>query len=150
VRVEERLEELGLDLTEPAGENSKIAPAVQTGHLIFTSLFYSEEKGKFGKDILAAQGYQIAQTVAVQCLGALKVLLNDMDRIERIVQVRVYLNCEPTFTDQVQVFHGATELLLDVFGEKTGWHTRSAVGVAQLHDNAALALEMIVQTSDPG
>lgn len=149
MNVEERLEELGLELSEPSREKSKVAPAVRAGNLVFTSLFYSDEKGKLGRDIAATQGYNIVQSVTVNCLSALKVLIGDLDRITRLVKVQVYINCDPSFTDQIQVFHGATELLLDVFGEEVGWHARSAAGVAQLHDNAAVALEMIVEVSDP-
>lgn len=143
--VEERLEDLGLDLLPASGEKSKVAPAIRTGQLVFTSLFYSEEKGRLGNEITAAQGYQIVQAVTVQCLSALKNLLGDLDLITQVVKIQIYLNSEPAFTDQVQVYHGATELLLDIFGEEIGRGVRSAVGAAALHDNAAVAMEMVVQ-----
>jgi enamine deaminase RidA (YjgF/YER057c/UK114 family) len=150
VQIEERLEDLGLELTALSGEKSKVAPAVRTGNLVFTSMCYSEERGKLGKDISASAGYPIAQGVAVQCLSAIKALIGDLDRISRVVKIQVFVNCEASFTDQVQVFHGATELLLDLFGEEAGWHARSAVGAAQLHDNAAVAMDMVVEIRDQG
>lgn len=145
MNVEERLEDLGLELLPLSGEKSKVAPAIRSGDLVFTSLFYSDEQGKLGNEITAAQGYQIVQAVTIQCLSALKSLLGDLDHITQVIKIQIYLNSDPTFTDQVQVYHGATELLLDIFGEETGRSVRSAVGVAVLHDNAAVAMEMVVQ-----
>lgn len=148
MQVEERLEDLGLELVEPQDDKGKIALAIRSGRLIFTSAHASEEQGKLGGTIATAQGYQEVQEATVRCLSAIKALIGDLDKISRVIKIQVFINCTPDFTEHVQVIHGATELLLDLFGEEVGRHVRSAAGVSQLHDNAAVAIDMIVEVDD--
>ncbi len=147
MQVEERLEDFGVDLEIPGEEKGKTAPAVRSGNLVFTSAYSSDETGKLSADIPATQGYHEVREAAARCLGAVKWLVHDLDKVTRVVKVQVYLNCTSEFTDQVQVIHGATELLLDAFGEDVGWHARSSCGVQQRHDNAAVAVDLIVEVS---
>ena len=148
MQVEERLEDIGIDLEEPGGEKGKTAPALRTGSLVFTSAFSSDEQGKLGGDIPATQGYHEVRDATARCLSAIKTVIGDLDKITQIVKIQVFINCTPEFTDQVQVIHGATELLLDAFGEDIGRHVRSSAGVQQLHDNAVVAVDMIVEVRD--
>ncbi|MBI4550750.1 MAG: RidA family protein [Candidatus Latescibacteria bacterium] len=148
MRVEERLEDLGLELLEPPKEKGKVAAAVRSGNLVFTSGHPSEAKGRLGREVTAAEGYLVAQDAAVRCLSAIKALIGDLDHVTRVVKVTGFVNCTDEFTEHAQVMHGATELLTDLFGEDAGWHVRSVVGVAQLPDNAAVVVEMTVEVSD--
>ena len=148
MRVEERLEELGLDLLPPAPGNNKVAAAVRVGHLVFTSAHPSDERGKLGQEVSHARGYQVAQDATVCCLSSIRTLIGDLDAITRVVKVTGYINTAPGFTDYTQVMHGVTELLLDVFGEDIGSHARSCVGVSELTDNATIEIEMIVEVAE--
>ena len=148
MQVEERLEDLGVDLETPGEDTGKFAPAVRSGNLVFTSAYSSDETGKLGADVPATQGYHEVREAAARCLGAVRSVIGDLDKVSRIVKIQVFLNCTAEFTDQVQVLHGATELIVDAFGEQVGRHARSSAGVLQLHDNATVAVDMIVEVTD--
>lgn len=145
MRVEARLEELGLELLEPPKEKGKLAAAVRSGNLVFTSGHPSETRGKLGRDVTATEGYLVAQDAAVRCLSSIKALIGDLDNVTRVVHILGFVNSTEGFTEHSQVMHGATELFMDIFDEEIGWHARSAVGVSQLPDNAAVEISMIVE-----
>lgn len=148
MKVEERLEDLGLELIEPPKEKGKLAAAVRSGNLVFTSGHTSERRGKLGREVTAAEGYLVAQDAAIRCLSSIKALIGDLDKVTRVVKILGFVNSADGFTEQPQVMHGATELLTDIFGDDVGWHARSAIGVYQLPDNAAVEIEMIVEVQD--
>jgi enamine deaminase RidA (YjgF/YER057c/UK114 family) len=123
---------------------------VQTGNLVFTSghgpgtgegKIY---KSQLGTDAEIEDGYQSARQVAINLIGTLKQALGDLDRIQRIVKVVGFVNSSSTFTDQPAVVNGASDLFVEVFGDK-GKHTRSAVGMAQLPGGIPVEVEMVVE-----
>ena len=153
--VEERLKELGLELPSSAKPMANYVPAVRTGNLIFLSGHGPLEKdrlvtGKLGGDLTVEEGYQAARLTAIGLLGTLKDLIGDLERVRRIVKLLGMVNCDPTFMEQPQVVNGASDLLVEVFGER-GRHARSAVGMNALPVNIAVEIEMIVEVEDePG
>ena len=147
--VEERLKELGLELPSAAKPMANYVPAVRTGNLVFLSGHGPLEKdrlitGKLGSDLTVEEGYQAARLVAVGLLGSLKDLIGDLERVRRIVKLLGLVNSEPTFLEQPQVINGASDLLVEVFGDR-GRHARSAVGTNSLPVNIAVEIEMIVE-----
>jgi enamine deaminase RidA (YjgF/YER057c/UK114 family) len=153
--VEERLKQLGLELPSAATPMANYVPAVRTGNLVFLSGHGPLEKdrlitGKLGSDLTVEEGYQAARLVAIGLLGSLKDVIGDLERVRRIVKLLGLVNSEPTFLEQPQVINGASDLLVEVFGEK-GRHARSAVGTNTLPVNIAVEIEMIVEVEDdPG
>ena len=150
--VEERLKELGLELPSAAKPMANYVPAVRTGNLVFLSGHGPLEKdrlitGKLGSDLTVEEGYQAARLVAVGLLGSLKDLIGDLERVRRIVKLLGLVNSEPTFLEQPQVINGASDLLVEVFGDR-GRHARSAVGTNSLPVNIAVEIEMIVEVED--
>ena len=139
----QRLKELGLDLPVPTP--GKLLPAVQVGDLVFTSGNTSPQKGKVGKDLTVEEAYEGARIAALRCLGAVAETVGNLDRVVRIVKLLGFVNCAEGFSNTPQVIHGATDLLVELFGEKAGRHARSAIGVYQLPGDAAVEVEMIVQ-----
>ena len=131
---------------KPAGN---YVPAVQVGDLIFTSgqIPFKGDKlmalGKVGKEVTPEEAYQCAQQSACNGLGAIKGLIGNLEMIDRIVKVTVFVNSAPGFTAQPAVANGASDFLAKIFGEN-GKHARAAVGVAELPLNAPVELEMIV------
>ncbi|MBW1766418.1 MAG: RidA family protein, partial [Deltaproteobacteria bacterium] len=89
-------------------------------------------------------GYEAAKRVAIGLLGSLKGLIGDLDKVTRIVKLLGMVNCDSTFKDQPQVINGASDFLVDVFGDK-GKHARSAVGMNSLPFDIAVEIEMIVE-----
>jgi len=150
--VEERLKELGVELPSAATPVANYIPAVRSGNLVFLSGHGPLEKnrlitGKLGSDLTVEEGYQAARLVAVGLLGSLKALIGDLERVRRIVKLLGMVNCEPTFMEQPRVINGASDLLVEVFGER-GRHARSAVGMNALPLNISVEIEMIVEVED--
>ena len=151
MQIEKRLEELGISLpSEAATPVANYVTTVQTGNLVFTSghgpgtgegKIY---KSQLGTDAEIEDGYQSARQVAINLIGTLKQALGDLDRIQRIVKVVGFVNSSSTFTDQPAVVNGASDLFVEVFGDK-GKHTRSAVGMAQLPGGIPVEVEMVVE-----
>jgi enamine deaminase RidA (YjgF/YER057c/UK114 family) len=153
--VEERLKELGLELPPAATPVANYVPAVRAGNLVFLSGHGPVGKdrliaGKLGAGLTVEEGYQAARLVALGLLGSLKSLIGDLDRVRRIVKLLGMVNCDPAFMEHPRVVDGASDLLVEVFGEK-GRHARSAVGMNALPFNIAVEIEMIVELEDePG
>lgn len=150
--IEARLKELGLELPSAATPMANYVPAVRSGNLVFLSGHGPLEKdrlitGKLGSDLTVEEGYQAARLVAIGLLGSLKAVVGDLDRVRRIVKLLGLVNCESTFKEQPQVINGASDLLVEVFGEK-GRHARSAVGTNSLPLNIAVEIEMIAEVED--
>jgi len=150
VNIEQKLQEMGLELPVVAKPLASYVPAVATEGYIYTSgqvpmvkgeLKY---KGKVGQDLDETQGYEAAKICALNCLAAVKSVAGSLDNIERIVKVVGFVNSAPGFTMQPKVINGASDLLGQLFGEK-GEHARSAVGVSELPLNAACEVEIIVK-----
>ncbi|HMM19468.1 MAG TPA: RidA family protein [Selenomonadales bacterium] len=149
--VESKLAQMGLSLPAAPKPVATYVPAVLTSDgYVYTSgqipLASGElkYKGKVGKDLDEAQGYEAAKVCVLNCLSVVKAEIGDLDRIERIVKVVGFVNSAPGFSQQPKVVNGASDLLGEVFGEK-GRHARSAVGVCELPLDAACEVEMVVK-----
>ncbi|MEX1327368.1 MAG: RidA family protein [Desulfobacterales bacterium] len=150
MQVEARLKKLGIDLPAAITPVANYVPAVKTGNLIFLSGHGPVKEdgtlitGKVGADLTGEQGYETARRIAIGLLGTLKADIGDLDAIKRIVKLLGFVNCTAEFADQPSVINGASDLLVEVFGEK-GKHARSAVGTNALPFNIAVEIEMIVE-----
>lgn len=145
--VSERLKELGLQLREAPTQRGKLAPAVRTGNLVYTSGATSSLTGKVGTDCTVEQAYEGARDAIIGCLTSVQWLVGDLNKVTRVVKLLGMVNCAEGFYDTPSVIHGATDTLLDIFGPEAGWHARSAIGVYQLPGNAAVEIELIVEVT---
>ena len=149
-KVEDRLESLGLVLPEVPTPLAAYIPAKKTGQVIFTAgqlpILDGELicKGLLGQDVDVEQAYQAARICTLNALAAIKVVVKDLDQIFQVVRVVGYVASTPTFTQQPAIVNGASELLLEIFGE-VGKHARSALGVASLPLNASVEIELTVE-----
>ena len=149
-KVEEKLRELGIHIPEAAKPVAAYVPAKKVGNLIFTAgqlpMVNGElvSKGLLGKDLETEEAYTAARICTINALAAIKSLIGDLDEIQQIVRVVGYVASVPTFTQQPAVVNGASELLLQIFGEN-GIHARSAVGIAVLPMNASVEIELTVE-----
>ena len=144
--IAERLKELGLEV--PAANPGKLAPAVRTGNLVYTSGATSPLAGKVGADVTVEQAYAAARDAILGCLGSVQWLMGDLEKVTRVVKLLGMVNCGEGFSNTPAVIHGATDTLIAIFGEERGWHARSAIGVYQLPGNAAVEIELIVEVAD--
>jgi len=148
--IEDKIKELGFELPEAPKPVAAYVPVLKVDNLIFTAgqiPFVKGElkyKGKLGKDLTIDEGKKAAEVCALNCLAAVRTIIKDLDEIEHIVKLTVFVNCIDGFTNQPQVANGASELLEKIFGGK-GKHARSAVGVSGLPLDAAVEIEMIVK-----
>jgi enamine deaminase RidA (YjgF/YER057c/UK114 family) len=148
--IENRIKELGLQLPEPPKPLAAYIPAKQVGNLVFTAgqlpMVNGEIilKGLLGQDVEIDPAYNAAKICTLNALSAIKGVIGDLDKIKQVVRVVGYVASVPTFTQQPAVVNGASEFLLQVFGEN-GKHARSAVGMAVLPLNAAVEIELTVE-----
>ena len=149
---QERLQALGLKLPEVAAPVAAYVPAVRTGSYVYTSgqLPLTDGElpaiGKVGAEIGTAQAKDLARICALNALAAAASVAGGLGGIRQIVKVTGFVASAPGFTGQPQVINGASELLLDVFGD-AGRHARSAVGVAELPLDAPVEVELIVEVA---
>lgn len=147
--IEDRLHDLGLALPVPAAPVAAYVPAVEAAGLLHISgqLPFREGLlmvGRLGEDRDIGYGYDAARACGLMLIAQMKKALGgDLERIERIVKLGVFVNSTDHFTDQPKVANGASELMEAVFGE-AGRHARSAVGVPILPLGAAVEIDAIV------
>lgn len=150
-RVDDRLAELNITLPEPRAPLANYVPTVRTGNLVFTAGQISvgpgvEVRGKLGVDVSVEQGRLAARQCALNCLGALKAELGSLDRVLRIVRIAGYVNSGRGFDQQAQVMNGASDVLVEIFGD-AGRHARTAIGVAELPTNVAVEVDMLAEVA---
>lgn len=145
----ERLVDLGIELPLKSTPVGAYLPAKRWGSRVFTSgqlPVLADGKiitGRLGGGLDVAEGQQAARVAALNALAAVVSLLGHVDEIREVVRVVVYVNSSTAFTEQAKVANGASELLIEIFGD-AGRHVRSAVGVAALPMNAAVEVELVV------
>lgn len=145
-----RLQQLGIDLPEPTTAAAKYVPWVKTGNLVFTSGHLPlrdgglAATGLLGRDLDVPDGQEVARWCAINVLSQLREALGDLDRVQRLVKITVFVAATEGFNDHHLVANGASELLATVLDDK-GQHARSAVGVSGLPLNAPVEVEAIVE-----
>jgi enamine deaminase RidA (YjgF/YER057c/UK114 family) len=149
-KIEEILRKLEINLPDSPVPLAAYVPAKQSGNLVFTAgqlpIVNGEliSKGLLGQDVEIEEANKAARICTLNALAAIKGVVGDLDRIKQIVRVVGYVASVPTFTQQPAVVNGASELLLEIFGE-AGKHARSAVGMAVLPLNASVEIELTVE-----
>jgi enamine deaminase RidA (YjgF/YER057c/UK114 family) len=148
--IEEKIKELGFNLPEAPKPVAAYIPALMINNMVFTAgqipsiageLVF---KGKIDTELTLMEGQRAAETCILNCLAAVKGVIGELNKIERIIKLTVFVNSSDDFTDQPKVANGASELLIKIFGDK-GKHVRSAVGVNALPLNAAVEVEMVCE-----
>lgn len=145
----DRLKSLGIALPEMTPPGAVYVPFVRTGNLVYVSGHIAKREGRpwvgrLGETMGTEEGRAAARAIAVDLMGTLHAALGDLDRVERIVKLLVLVNSAAGFTEQHLVANGASELLVEVFGER-GPHARSAFGIAQIPLGACVEIELIAQ-----
>ena len=146
----ERLAALGLTLPPVVPPVAAYVPAVRTGGFIYVSgqLPMVDGKlpavGKVGGEVSASDAAGLARACALNAVAAAAAAAGGLEAIRRVVKVTGFVASAPGFTGQPQVVNGASELLIEVFGED-GRHARSAIGVAELPLNAPVEVELIAE-----
>lgn len=151
--IEQKLVALGITLHEPASPVANYVGFVRTGNLLFVSgqlCFNAEGKliaeGKLGAGVTVEQGSAAARGCALNLLAQVKAALGDLDKVVRVVRLGGFINSTPDFVDGPKVMNGASDLMVEAFGDR-GRHARSTVGVASLPADAAVEVEGLFEVA---
>ena len=155
-KIEQRLKELGIILPRPPKAVANYLPGVKVGEILYVAgtigTVVDEDdndvlsiKGKLGRDLTVEEGYQSARFTCINHLSMIKAVIGDLDTVVRIVKLIGYVNAAPGFTEAPWVLNGASDLLVEVFGEERGRHARAALYQNELTFDAPIENEMTVQ-----
>ena len=151
---EQRVIELGLTVPSPPSPVATYVPFAQVGNLLFLSgvipvrdghVIY---EGKLGQKFAKEEGYEATKLTLLNALANIRLALGSLDRVKRIVKMTGYVASHEGFTEQPFVVNGASDLLVEIFGD-AGRHARVAVGVAELPLGVPVELELIVEVLVP-
>ncbi|MBX2804526.1 MAG: RidA family protein [Hyphomicrobiales bacterium] len=145
--AEARLAALGLTLPEPVAAVANYVPTLISGKLLYVSGQISMEpdgplKGKLGDDLGIEDGQKAARVCCLNILAQARSALGSLEEIGQTIRLTGFVNATPDFTDHPKVINGASDLMVDVLGER-GRHTRAAVGVAGLPLGVAVEIDAI-------
>ena len=154
MEVEKKLTAMGLELPPLSIPVANYVTAVRTGNILFVAGHVPRmpdgsllNRGKLGQDVTIEQGYDSARLAMLNCLSSIKASLGDLDKVKRVVKLLCMVNSAPEFGDQPKVANGASDLLVNLYGEN-GRHARSAVGMGSLPSNVCVEIEMILEIAD--
>ena len=151
--IEKKLSGLGVTLPTPASPIANYVPFVRSGNILVVSgqLCFGSDgklvaKGQLGAGVSVEDGQKAARACAINLLAHLKAALGDLDKVTRVMRLGGFINSAPGFTDGPKVMNGASDLMVEVFGDK-GRHARTTVGVSALPADAAVEVEGIFEVS---
>ena len=152
-QIEKKLADLGIVLPTPAAPIANYVGFVRTGSLLVVSgqICFGADgkliaKGKLGGTVTVDDGQKAARACAINLLAQCKLALGDLDKIVRVVRLGGFINSTPDFVDGPKVMNGASDLVVEVLGDK-GRHARTTVGVAALPIDAAVEVEGLFEVA---
>ncbi|WP_417513366.1 RidA family protein [Minwuia sp.] len=150
-KIETRLKELGIELPKASSPAANYVPYAVTGHQVFVAgqvPFWNGELmsiGRLGDDFSVEDGQKAARTCALNIIAQLRQACDgDLDRIKRIVKLGCFVNCTADFTQHPVVANGASDLMVEIFGD-AGRHARFAVGVNVLPMGVAVEIDAVAE-----
>jgi len=153
MKIEEKLKKMEIEIPEAAKPIASYVPFRRVGNLIYISgqdcrvsgkLKY---EGKVGRDVTEGEAYEAARITAINLLAILKSAIGNLDKVVNIVNLHGFVNSAEGFVRQPRVINGASDFLLEVFGEK-GKHSRCALSANELPFNTPVEIEMIVEVKN--
>ena len=147
--IEEKIASLGITLPVPPEPAGSYVPVIVSSNLAFVAGQIPMEgtQVKFrGKVDSIVIGQEAARLCTINALAQLRAYLGSLDKIKRVVKVTGFVNCDASFTDHPKVINGASDMLVEIFGEK-GKHARSAIGINSLPFDSTVEIEFIVEIS---
>jgi enamine deaminase RidA (YjgF/YER057c/UK114 family) len=150
--IEARLQKLGLDLPPAPNPVANYVPALQAGQLLFISGQIAKAAdgtvvtGSVGVDLTVEEGQAAARLCALNIMAQAKAALGSLERVGQVLRLTGFVNSPAGFADHPKVINGASDLLVEVFGDR-GRHTRAAVGVSSLPANTAVEIDAILLVS---
>lgn len=151
--IEQKLAAQGIVLPQPAAPVANYVGFVRSGNLLFVSgqICFDAQgkliaKGKLGAGVSLEQGAAAARGCGINLLAQVKAAVGDLDKVTRVVRLGGFINSASDFLDGPKVLNGASDLMVQVFGDK-GRHSRTTVGVASLPADASVEVEGLFEVS---
>lgn len=149
--IDERLQELGITLPDVPAPVANYVLARRSGSTLYLSGHLGKRDGKLirgrlGEELTRDDGYALARAAAIDVLASARAALGSLDAVQQVVKVTGFVSSAADFTEQPAVVNGASDLFVDVFGER-GKHARSSIGVAQLPLGAAVEVEAVFEVA---
>ena len=151
--IEKKLSGLGITLPTPASPIANYVPFVRSDNILVVSgqVCFGIDgklvvKGQLGAGVSVEDGQKAARACAINLLAQLKAALGDLDKVVRVMRLGGFINSSPGFTEGPKVMNGASDLMVEVFGDK-GRHARTTVGVSALPADAAVEVEGLFEVS---
>jgi enamine deaminase RidA (YjgF/YER057c/UK114 family) len=151
--VEKKLASMGITLTTPTTPVANYVPFVRTGNLLVISgqVCFGQDgklvsRGQLGGGVSIEDGQKAARACAINLLGQIKNAVGDLDKVVRVVRLGGFVNSVPGFPDGPKVLNGASDLIVEAFGDK-GRHARTTVGVSALPLDATVEVEGLFEVS---
>jgi len=149
--VDARLKDLGIDLPKPSTPAANYIPYTVVGSTVFVSgqvCVWNGEitcRGRLGEDVSTEDGYQAARVCGLNLIAQLREACGgDLERVVRVAKLGGFVNSAAGFTDQPEVINGASDLMVEVFGD-AGKHARFAVGAPSLPRGVAVEVDGIFE-----
>lgn len=152
-KIDAHLADLGITLPTATAPVANYVPYVVAGNLVHISGQITMENGdlkfvgKLGQDYQVEDGQKAARLCALNLIAQLKAAIGDLDKVTRVVKLNAFVNSDPAFTDQPKVVNGASDTMVEIFGD-VGKHARSAVGVASLPLGVAVEIDGIFEVAN--
>lgn len=148
--AEQRIAELGIALPAAPAPVANYVMTRRSGNLLFVSGHVSKRDGavatgRLGESLAREDGYALARATMIDVLASVRAALGSLDNVTAVVKLTAFVNSTAAFIEQPFVVNGASDLLVEVFGDERGRHARAAVGVSQLPLGAAVELEAIFE-----
>jgi enamine deaminase RidA (YjgF/YER057c/UK114 family) len=149
--TEARLRNMGVQIPEIQAPFANYVPAKRSGNLIFTAgqastLNGQPIQGKLGREINVEQGKEATRSCVINCLAAVKQVCGSLDKVKQVIAVHGLINSVPEFMGQAEVMNGASDFMVEVFGE-AGRHVRTSAGVASLPHDFTASVYIIVEVA---
>ena len=151
--IEKRLADLNITLPTAAAPAANYAPYIRVGNILFVSGQVSQDSGRLvtgtlGSDFSLDDGYKAARLCGLALIAQVRSACgNDLSKLKRVVRLGGFVNCTSEFTDQPKIINGASDLMVEVFGEK-GAHARAAVGSISLPMGVAVEVDGVFELID--
>lgn len=153
--IDRRIAELGIELPKPRISTiANLSKSVRVGNLLFISGHGPRDRdgnvvysGKAGAEVTEEEAYQAARLCALGCLTTAREALGSLDKVRRLVKATGFIASDPSFIKQPHVMNGASDVLVDIFGDR-GRGARSAIGVAVIPHDMTMEVEMILEVED--
>ena len=150
--IEEKLESIGIRLSNPPRPIGSYVPILQSGNLIFVSgqiplingTLPERYKGKVSSQVTITECKEASKQCTINALEHMKKFLGNLESISKFIKVTGYVNSDPSFNDHPKVINGASDLLLEIFEEK-GRHTRVAIGVNSLPLDSVVEIDILCE-----